>query len=62
MKDSIFSFFKLPLFRFFCCLTIFREFEGGGPKLFSLNVLIHGLELLGQEDISVPLPHAFQPL
>ena len=33
-----------------------------GQEIISLNVLIHGLELLGQEDINVPLPHAFQPL
>ena len=51
----------ISLFRFF---WYFDNFQGvrGGQKIFFLNVLIHALELLGQEGIYVPLPHAFQPL
>ena len=52
---------SIPLFRFF---WYFDNFQGvrGGQKIFFLNVLIHALELLGQEGIYVPLPYAFQPL
>ena len=45
---------------------LFDDFQGdrGGrvKKNIPLNVLIRGLQLLGQEDINVLLPHAFQPL
>ena len=53
MKGSFFFIFQTSSSHI---LLLFDDFQGvrrGGQEIFSFNVLIHGLELLGQEDINV---------